>query len=200
MRQVAHRLVVGYHGCDRGLVERVLLHGEPVKASQNPWDWLGSGVYFWEHSPRRALEWASQRVADGKFTEAAVLGAYIDLGRCFDLTDTDATAQLSLFYEDYVSTMTDLGRPLAANRGGPDRLRRDLDCAVLNLGLGNLDAEFGNGRPYYETVRGVFVEGDQACPGAGIHVRTHVQVAVRDPGRILGYFSPAGYDEVEEGP
>ncbi|MBK9648990.1 MAG: hypothetical protein IPO67_28230 [Deltaproteobacteria bacterium] len=41
-----------------------------------------------------------------------------------------------------------------------------------------------------DTVRGVFVEGDEASPGARIHLKTHVQIAVRNPDCIIGYFKP----------
>lgn len=200
-RHVHHRLVVGYHGCDRSVAERVLLGRDHLKASDNDWDWLGTGVYFWEHTRRRALEFAQWKKERGEIDEAAVIGAYIHLGRCFDLTDTDATAQLAGFYEDYTLAQETLGLRPAENRagrgGGEDLLLRNLDCAVLNLGLRNLDAVRGNGQPFYQTVRGVFVEGADAYPGAAIKLKTHVQVAVRDQGCILGYFLPTDYD-VEE--
>jgi len=53
-----YSLAVGYHGCDRGLVERVVAGKDELKPSQNDWDWLGHGVYFWEDSCARALRWA----------------------------------------------------------------------------------------------------------------------------------------------
>lgn len=121
-RHVHHRLVVGYHGCDRASAERVLLGRDHLKASDNDYDWLGTGVYFWEHSRRRALEFARWKQEKGQVDEPAVIGAYIFLGRCFDLTDTEATAQLSGFYEDYQVAQTALELPLATNR--PARRRR----------------------------------------------------------------------------
>lgn len=51
-------LVLGYHGCDREVAERVLAGKTEVRSSTNAFDWLGSGVYFWENNPRRALSWA----------------------------------------------------------------------------------------------------------------------------------------------
>lgn len=201
-RHVQHRLVVGYHGCDRQVAERVLLGRDHLKRSDNDWDWLGTGVYFWEHSRRRALEFAEWKQRRGEIEEPAVLGAYIFLGRCFDLTDTDATGQLGAFYEDYRILSERTGLPLAENHaakgGSDDLLLRRLDCAVLNAGLTNLDRARNAGKPFYQTVRGVFVEGPAAYPGAAIRLQTHVQVAVRDPGCILGYFMPTGYDDDEE--
>lgn len=200
MRQLLHhRLIVGYHGCDRTVAERVLLHREQLKKSSNIWDWLGEGIYFWEHSQRRALEFAEWKKTRGELDEPAVLGAYINLGRCFDLTDTDTTRQLRGFYEDYKASCETRGIDVPTNRApagtGADLLLRELDCAVLNLGLFNLDIAEGDDEFFYQTVRGVFVEGAEAYPGAAIRERTHVQIAVRDPSCILGYFMPARYDE-----
>jgi hypothetical protein len=44
-------------GCDRSVTER-LLKNRLFRISQNEYDWLGSGVYFWESNPARALHWA----------------------------------------------------------------------------------------------------------------------------------------------
>ncbi|MEZ4408298.1 MAG: hypothetical protein R3A52_17745 [Polyangiales bacterium] len=198
-RHVHHRLVVGYHGCDRSLVERVVLRGESLKKSSNDWDWLGEGVYFWEHSHARALQFAEWKRGRGEIDEPTVLGAYIHLGRCFDLTDPDATKQLRGFYDDYLAACAADALPLRENRPargmGDDLILRELDCAVLNLGLVNLDRSAGDGGYYYQSVRGVFVEGAEAYPGAAIRERTHVQIAVRDERCILGYFVPASYAE-----
>jgi hypothetical protein len=197
-----HRLVVGFHGCDRAVGERVLLGRGSLKPSANPYDWLGEGIYFWEHSERRALQWAQEQVGRGKVREPFVLGAYIHLGRCLDLTDTELTSRLSDFYDDYVRTMKNVDQTLAENKpgkgGGDDLLVRFLDCAVLNLGLSALDQTAGDGGVYFQTVRGVFVEGPPAYPGAAIRTKTHVQICVRDPASILGFFKPVGYNSPEE--
>jgi hypothetical protein len=42
----------------------------------------------------------------------------------------------------------------------------------------------------YQTVRGVFLEGEPAFPGSKIALKSHIQIAVRDPACILGFFSP----------
>lgn len=200
-RHIHHRLVVGYHGCERAVAESVLLGRVPLKKSANLWDWLGEGVYFWEHSRRRAQEFAQWKQSRGEIQDPAVLGAYIYLGRCFDLTDPEATDQLTGFYEDYRVACDGQGIPLRENTRGSahddDLLLRHLDCAVLNLGLANLDRSAGAGGLFYQTVRGVFVEGREPYPGAAIRERTHVQIAVRDPECILGYFMPAAQHEDE---
>jgi hypothetical protein len=40
--------IIGCHGCDRALVEDVLLGRKRLKASHNNYDWLGEGINFWE--------------------------------------------------------------------------------------------------------------------------------------------------------
>ena len=190
-----HRMIVGYHGCDRATAESVLLGGAPLAKSMNPWDWLGQGIYFWEHGPERALEFAEWKQRRGELGEPFVLGAYIHLGTSFDLTDTFATGQLADFHKALAASLARAGQPMPENRNaGPedtDLVLRRLDCAVLNDGLGRLEDEFG---VRYDTVRGVFTEGAPAYPGARILTRTHVQIAVRNPACILGYFLPSSYN------
>src|SRR3954462_12461183 len=75
-----HRTVIAYHGCDREVL-RAVLDGQPLQSSERAYDWLGRGIYFWEHGPQRALEWAQNRVqrGDGRVKNPAVIGAYIHL-------------------------------------------------------------------------------------------------------------------------
>ena len=53
------QIIFGYHGCDLS-VARMVLKGGKLKPSINAYDWLGSGIYFWERSPARALRWAEE--------------------------------------------------------------------------------------------------------------------------------------------
>lgn len=64
-------------------------------------------------------------------------------------------------------------------------LMRRLDCAVFET-LHKLREEFG-GAPY-DTIMGVFEEEDWAFAGAGFKAKTHMQLAVRNPDVIVGYF------------
>ncbi|CAM4056803.1 hypothetical protein [Roseateles saccharophilus] len=53
--------VLGFHGCDASVGEDVLGgHTKHLRPSNNEYDWLGSGIYFWEGNPARALEFAQQ--------------------------------------------------------------------------------------------------------------------------------------------
>src|SRR6478672_8052167 len=95
------RIVVGYHGCTAPFARDLLLGRKPIadwQPSVNEWDWLGRGIYFWEHAPERALRWARDRYS-GRRQKPAVLGAYIQLGRCFDLLNEAITALLVESYE-----------------------------------------------------------------------------------------------------
>ena len=68
-----------------------------------------------------------------------------------------------------------------------DNVLRFLDCAVVNF---TLDKLAGKGS-VYQTVRGVFVEGGEAYPGAGIMLKSHIQISLRDQHCILGFFRPS---------
>ena len=43
-------LVIGFHGCDQSVVEKVIAGKTELLASTNDYDWLGSGIYFWENN------------------------------------------------------------------------------------------------------------------------------------------------------
>lgn len=45
-------LAIGFHGCDQSVVDKVIAGKENLLASTNDYDWLGSGIYFWENNKR----------------------------------------------------------------------------------------------------------------------------------------------------
>jgi hypothetical protein len=49
-------LILGFHGCDETIAHDILLQKIRFKPSENKYDWLGKGMYFWEHSPSRAKQ------------------------------------------------------------------------------------------------------------------------------------------------
>ncbi len=98
-----HRLtstfVLGYHGCDQRVGEQ-LLSGVAFKPSNNDYDWLGPGIYFWEANPLRGLEFArevSKRTAS-KISKPFVIGAVIDVGLCLDLTTSNGLEWVKIAY------------------------------------------------------------------------------------------------------
>ena len=187
------RTIFGFHGCDRRVADSVLAGKAKLSASSNTYDWLGSGIYFWEHGPARALEWAEQQARQkrSKIKKPAAIGAVIQLGNCFDLLDVRFTLDLSAFAAELESALAAAGRPLPENQAIGERdfdwLRRDRDCFVLNTVIPAIERVQGC---TFHSVRGVFQEGEPAFNGAGIKLKSHIQVAVRDPKAVIGYFRP----------
>jgi hypothetical protein len=187
------RTVVGYHGCDQEILESVLLGRGKLEASRNNYDWLGSGIYFWEYGVERALQWAVEisRRGAGRIRNPAVLGGLIHLGFCFDLLDVRFTEWLREMFPLFTKTITEHGGVLPRNEGlpgNPEELAlRKLDCAFLNWAVPFLEAQTGQ---TFHTVRGVFQEGEPAYEGSSIMRKSHIQIAVRDRNALLGYFGP----------
>ena len=96
--------VLGFHGCDKSIAEKNLRgKSQHLTPSDNDYDWLGNGVYFWEGNPQRAFDFANEaanggRNSKGKINTPAVLGAIIDLGKCLNLVDSTALEQVGLGY------------------------------------------------------------------------------------------------------
>lgn len=170
----------------------------------NVYDWLGHGRYFWENSPARALAYAQElqqhpERANTRIEVPAVIGAVIDLGDCLDLTEMSMLRLLRLSYDYLEQAKADAGEKLPANRRGKsnsdDLLLRQLDCAVIE----NLH-DMLSGQRTFDSVRGVFWEGDELYPNAGFREKNHIQLCIRNPNCIKGYFWPRqpdrAYDDV----
>lgn len=186
------RLVIGYHGCDARVRDRVIAGKTELGASHNDYDWLGNGIYFWEHGPRRAMEWAKDQQCRGKIENPAVLGAVLHLGQCFDLLDAKYTGVLTKSYPQFCRFLESAGKSLPQNEkiheNDQDKLLRKLDCAVINWTIGQLESQT---KTTFHSVRGMFQEGGKVYPESGIQQRSHIQIAVRDVGCVLGYFLPS---------
>lgn len=181
------RTIVGYHGCEQRFANDLLLGKKPISEwnpSLNDWDCLGNGIYFWEHSPERALRWAHESQKSRR-QRPAVLGAVLQLGRCFDLLDESITALLGETYEQLAISFAQQGIDLPKNRGREGKLR-NLDCLVINECLDDLKKKGDE----YDTVRGAFLEGAPAYPEAGFSRESHIQISVRNSACILGVFRP----------
>jgi hypothetical protein len=71
-------------------------------------------------------------------------------------------------------------------------MRRPLDCAVIQanhefLSKDNLDP--------YDSVRGVFWEGGDLYPGAGMKEKNHIQICIRNINCIKSFFIPRQLEE-----
>ncbi len=189
--EIASGLVIGFHGCDRSLGEALIRRERKhLLLSRNDYDWLGTGIYFWEGNALRALQFAEERARGGKNSRGTiqdpfVLGALINPGRTLNLADSGALAGVRRAFEFLSGTSAANGQTPPSNGRGL-RARR-LDCLVFNLLHQLREAE---GLPPYDTVRGLFFEGDELYPGAGMREANHVQICVRNPNRILAYFDP----------
>ena len=51
-------LIIGFHGCDKIVRDAIVSGNKGFYASKNAYDWLGSGMYFWENNYQRALDFA----------------------------------------------------------------------------------------------------------------------------------------------
>jgi hypothetical protein len=183
VRRLSSGFVLGYHGCDAQIAER-LLKGEPFKTSDNDYDWLGAGIYFWESNPQRGLEFAQEstkRKGSG-ISDAAVVGAVLDLGLCLDLTTKDALGVLRLSYEALTKEFELIDQEMPKN--GANNLLRRLDCAVVTKAHEVLKLE----DIIVDSVRGIFTEGEPLYNGSGFQSKTHTQVAIRNPDLIKGVF------------
>jgi hypothetical protein len=185
------RVVLGYHGCLEPLATELLNGTRPItdwQPSDNSWDWLGKGIYFWERAPARAKRWAETKLARAAGTgTAAVVGAVIQLGDCFDLTDVNFTNVLGEAFNEVSEDYGAAGKTLPVNRGNDADLKlRELDCLVINSLLLRLE-ETGTA---FDSVRGAFEEGTEAFPGSKIRTESHIQIAVRNRLNILGVFRP----------
>ena len=113
-----------------------------------------------------------------------VVGAVIQLGRCFDLMNEAFTRLLAEAHRLEKEQSQAEGRELPRNTGGTEDLKaRKLDCHIINFCVQQLAPEF-------QTVRGAFWEGGRVYPEAMIYTESHIQVAVRDRDCILGVFRP----------
>jgi len=185
-------IVLGYHGCDMTTAQS-LLSGHSFISSTKDYDWLGSGVYFWENDPLRAFQWATQKRRHYK--NPTLVGAVIELGKCFDLTTQPAVVALEAVYKEFIKTYPADGGPLPQNCNPPgvsgrDHVIRNLDCAVIRHFFNLYDKNLVGSTSLapYVTVRGLFPEGEELYPNSGFLKKTHIQICVREQKQILGVF------------
>jgi hypothetical protein len=189
-------LVFGFHACDREVGEALLVGSAGFKPSENDFDWLGHGMYFWENNLTRAQEYAVELAAKRKkIKDPFVIGAIIKLGYCLDLTDAFSLNLLKSEYLEMVRLFDESGLPIPKNesihKADTDFLYRKLDCAVIQFMHSAMEQ---SGQKSFDTVRGVFWEGKELYPTSGFKEKNHVQLCVRNPNAIKGYFRPLEAD------
>jgi len=180
--------VIGYHSCERTLGLKVLNGNKELLHSNNPWDWLGEGIYFWEQNPQRALEYAQESSAGKQFNKVRikvpfVLGAIIELGNCLNLVEPESLHILKQAYSGLESLLQKAGAKMPVNKGN----NRALDCAVIKYVH---QSRKENGQPPFDTIRCAFAEGENVYPGANFTSRGHIQICVLNDQLIRAYFLP----------
>ena len=203
MYDIKPHLIIGFHGCDAERRDMLLRSPNEYPISQKPYDWLGHGMYFWENNYDRALQWAHEKKERGKLKEPAVIGAVLYLGYCCDFLDTRYIQLLSRYYTIMENRYNKLGKELPKNRDishdrHKDRILRHLDCAAIEFMHAEIfaqvkqDIKAKNFSEYkiFDSTRGVFTEGGPAFNGAGLFEKSHIQICIRNPNSIQGFFMP----------
>jgi hypothetical protein len=190
LHHLSSSFILGYHGCDRDVGEALLAHSRQFKPSENDYDWLGGGAYFWEANPVGGLEFAFQlqtrrHGTSSEIKQPYVIGAILDLGFCLDLMSSTGMRAVQQSYRELSDAFATATKGLPANERGEDLVFRRLDCAVINYMHAIRQR---TGATPFDTVRGLFVEGGPAYPGAGFRAKTHTQICVRNAACIKGTF------------
>ena len=181
--------VIGFHGCGKSVRDKILIENS-MEPSQNDYDWLGKGCYFWENDYDRALSFASEKAKREDIENPVVLGAFIDLGCCLDLLNIKYLKELKGSY-DLLNEIFELqGEMLPVNivpnwNKYGDMILRPLDRLVIE--------HYADNNPSgtkFDSVRGVFWEGEDLYAGAGMKEKNHIQISVRNIDCIKGFFIP----------
>ena len=98
------------------------------------------------------------------------------------MADYGSASILKTGYEILKFEFSLLGKSL-----NKDLLLRELDCAVIER-IHQYNRE-NDERPY-DSIRGVFIEGNPVYENSGIMEKTHTQLCIINPNCIKGYFSP----------
>ena len=198
-----NNFVLGFHGCDESVRDLLLTQPGSIKQSQKPYDWLGHGMYFWENNLARAEAWAKEKEKRGEIKKASVLGAILSLDFCLDLIDSKYTRLLAQYYQTMKVYYKDIVRVLPQNKdlkndNHKDKILRESDCAVIEFMHKEIRKAITSdsgalqeiGVQPFDSVRGLFTEGGPAFPGAGVTLKNHIQICIRNQNCIKGFFKP----------
>ena len=211
MYDVKPNLILGFHGCDESVRDRLLNQPDEIVISKEKYDWLGHGMYFWENNYHRALQWAEDKRKRGRINKPAVIGATLFLGHCCDFLDSNYIDLLKRYFAMMAARYVAMGEDLPENRDLPhdknkDKILRELDCAVIEymhrriLHGAQIDVQNKGFLQYkiFDSTRGMFTEGGPAFAGAGIFEKSHIQICIRNPNCIKGFFIPRKEIEFSE--
>jgi hypothetical protein len=176
--------VIGYHGCDLKVATSVVARRSTLQPGVGRYDWLGTGVYFWEDDLKLACGWARYTCKQRPqlIETPAAIGAVIELKDCLNLVQTGSSRILRAAYEALAQEVERAGGKMPVN---VDEEHRFLDHAVFET-LHELRRI--QGLPPFSAVRALFQSGEPVFPGSGIRKWDHIQICVRDLGVIEGCF------------
>jgi hypothetical protein len=162
--------VYGYHGTSLKAAQGIIEQG--FNFSINDYDWLGTGVYFFQDAPLRAYSWATERYPDAP----AVIKSKLVLENCLDLLDIGWFPLIRETYDLFVTAYRKTNIPLP--RQNPQRSKAHrLDCAFFNYLVGEIIESQGEN---VGAIRAVFNEGDRIYADSAIFDRAHIQIAIRN--------------------
>ena len=178
------RMVYGFHGMDQEVGMKILKKEDNFRPSDNDYDWLGPGIYFWEDNLERAWNHANESYRPSLASKTPfVLGTILELGKCLDLLDQEWIDYLGDAYQGFKRDTEKSGGKLPQN--SPSGARR-LDCAVIEYACAMADEQ---GAPF-DSVRAVFPEGEPLYETSGLQIKSHIQIAIINPDCIKGIFLP----------
>ncbi|MEM9510748.1 MAG: hypothetical protein AAGA16_24250, partial [Cyanobacteria bacterium P01_E01_bin.35] len=162
--------VYGYHGTSLKAAQEIIDRG--FNFSINDYDWLGTGVYFFQDAPLRAYAWAKERYPNAP----AVIKSKLVMENCLDLLDIGWFPLIRETYDSFVTAYRKTNIPLP--RQNPQRSKAHrLDCAFFNYLVGEIIESQGE---QVGAIRAVFNEGDRIYADSAIFDRAHIQIAIRN--------------------
>ena len=155
-----------------------------------------------EDDIERAYDWAkyvseNPKLFHNRIKHPCVIGAVIELKNHLDLTISSARQVVREAYNNISEIYSEKGFSLPKNRKaakGDEYLKiRELDCLVINS-----INEFRKAKkePLIDVIRAPFLEGEPLYAGASFMNETHIQICVKDPAAIRGYFIPPQYKDM----
>ena len=180
--------ITGFHSCDREVGLAVLNGQMELRPSNNDWDWLGGGIYFWEQNPMRAFEYAEECKTGKQKNKIAiktpfVLGAIIELGNCLNLMEPTSLKIIESSHNALEKLYLKSGEKMPINKGA----NRKLDCAVIKYV--HETRKEAHEQPY-DTIRCPFPEGHPVYDTSNFTKRLHIEICVINTELIKGYFLP----------
>ncbi|WP_164469701.1 hypothetical protein [Aliarcobacter cryaerophilus] len=184
--------VFGFHGLDETIGLKILNNETSFKHSNNDYDWLADGIYFWENNYQRAKDYAveARKRNPAKIKKPFVLGTILDLKNCLDLLDQKNIDFLHEVYrllkQDFKAEGISLPKNKPFGKKDFDFMNRQLDCSVIRYAH-QIAKERGI---FFDSVRAAFLEGRKLYPHAGFRKHNHIQIAILNPNCIKGVFLP----------